>query len=69
MCLQRLECEISEHYKSEGDIIIKHYPEERGPSEKKCTCGGRCFSVTLDGKYVTKEQCIYRWGKLKKAVT
>jgi RNA exonuclease 1 len=39
-----------------------------GSEEKKCACCGSGFVVTLAGKYVTHEQCIYHWGKLEKAV-
>ncbi|GAB0096313.1 Ribonuclease H superfamily [Sergentomyia squamirostris] len=37
------------------------------PSEEKrcCRCG-RGFFVTVDGEYLTHEQCVFHWGKLQR---
>ncbi|PNF23160.1 hypothetical protein B7P43_G03653 [Cryptotermes secundus] len=39
-----------------------------GTDKKTCARCGRGFFVTMDGEYITQEQCIYHWGKLRKAV-
>jgi hypothetical protein len=36
--------------------------------EKKCARCSLAFIVTSAGKYVTQDQCVYHWGKLKGAV-
>jgi RNA exonuclease 1 len=38
-----------------------------GTEEKKCARCGRGFFLKMDGEYLTHEQCIYHWGKLRKA--
>jgi RNA exonuclease 1 len=37
--------------------------------EKTCARCGSHFFMTMDGEYLTQEQCIYHWGKIRKAVT
>lgn len=42
--------------------------ELSGSDEKKCVRCGRGFFVTMDGEYLTQEQCLYHWGKLQKVL-
>jgi RNA exonuclease 1 len=54
---------------SNGTLKSEGYDLQLSDTEemKRAFCCRRFF-VTLDGKYVTQEQCIYLWGKLEKAV-
>ncbi|EEB09839.1 hypothetical protein Phum_PHUM002020 [Pediculus humanus corporis] len=44
--------------------ILKRY--QTGSDEKKCARCDRGFFVLKDGEYLTREKCIYHWGKLQK---
>jgi len=57
--------------KQELKSLLKNKIQEQQISssdEKKCVRCGRGFFVTVDGEYLTQEQCLYHWGKLHKVV-
>ncbi|XP_055684628.1 uncharacterized protein LOC129790853 isoform X1 [Lutzomyia longipalpis] len=44
------------------DDTVTFIPSE----EKRCCRCGRGFFVTVDGEYLTHEQCVFHWGKLQR---
>jgi RNA exonuclease 1 len=60
---------VRETKSSNGTLKNKGQGQQlSGTDEKKCARCGRGFFLTVNGKYVTQEQCVYHWGKLEKAV-
>lgn len=68
--LQKTE-DVKGEQKQESKDLLKNKVQEQplsGSDEKKCVRCGRGFFVTVDGEYLTQEQCLYHWGKLQKVV-
>lgn len=60
---------MNEKQASKSSLKSKFQEQElSGSDEKKCVRCGRGFFVTMDGEYLTQEQCLYHWGKLQKVV-
>jgi RNA exonuclease 1 len=53
-----------------SDESLKNKSQKLNSTGDKKTCVrcGRRFFLTMDGEYLTQENCIYHWGKLRMAV-
>ncbi|PNF33990.1 hypothetical protein B7P43_G04662 [Cryptotermes secundus] len=62
--LQKTE-DVGEKQASKSPLKSKFQEQLSSSDEKKCVRCGRGFFVTMDGEYLTQEQCLYHWGKLQ----
>ena len=55
----------SEKQELKSNVVKKQLSSS---DEKRCVRCQRGFFVTVDGEYLTQEQCLYHWGKLQKVI-